>query len=354
MRKPVTTYEKCKEVSLKCKTQKEFKNKYPSEYRFAYKNNHMKDCCSHMKIVRRPNGYWTKEKCHDAALKCKNKTEFRDKYGSANFTAIKNGWIDDICSHMDILKHNGEYWIYEICKELALKCKSRTEFHGYYYAAHKVSLKNNWLDDICSHMKPTNKNKRCIYAYEFSDNHVYVGLTYNLKNRHNRHMKNYKDNSAVNNYMKLSNIEPKLIQLTDYLNIKEAKNKEKYFVEKYKNENWIILNTAKTGSIGGITMKWTKEECYKKALKCKTKTEFYKKYASASGSALKNGWIDEICSHMNEIYVKRGYWNDYNNCLNEAIKQKTRTNFRKYGSGAFKSAVKNNWIDKIYKDMKWL
>ncbi len=34
-----------------------------------------------------------------------------------------------------------------------------------------------------------NKFKRCIYAYEFSDNYVYVGLTLNLDKRNNRHLK---------------------------------------------------------------------------------------------------------------------------------------------------------------------
>ena len=51
---------------------------------------------------------------------------------------------------------------------------------------------------------------------------------------------------------------------------------------------------------------------------------------------------------------QRGYWNKYENCLNEAIKQGTRSKFRKNASGAFKSSVKNNWKDKIYKNMNWL
>jgi len=246
--------------------------------------------------------------------------------------------------------HYKDYWTKEVCQKLALECKSRKEFHNKYRAAFDVSSKNNWLNELCSHMLCINTLYRCIYVYEFDDNFAYIGLTYDINDRHYRHMNN---NSSVYQHMKETNLTPILKQLTDYVEIDIAKEKEKYFVEKYKKENWQILNKAKTGSLGGITTIWSKEKCHKVALKCKTKTEFYKKYTSASGSALKNGWIEEICSHMENKTKPKGYWN-YENCLNEAIKQGTRNKFRIKGSGAFKSAIRNNWKDKIYLYMNWI
>lgn len=47
-----------------------------------------------------PNGYWTYEKCHEAALSCKTRGEFQIKYVGAYNAALKNKWLDDVCSHM--------------------------------------------------------------------------------------------------------------------------------------------------------------------------------------------------------------------------------------------------------------
>ena len=346
------TKDHCIISALKCETQKEFREKYSREYRYSYKNNFIKECCFHMITVKKPNKYWTKEKCQEEALKYNRRTDFQKYSHSANSIAVSNKWMDEICSHMELLKHHEDYCTKEKCQELALNCKSRSEFHTKYYAAHKYATKNNWLNEICSHMIQFNDYKRCIYAYEFSDNSVYIGLTYDLTNRHYRHINSNKDNSSVYNHIKETNLIPELKQLTDYLEINDARLKEGYYVKKYKKEQWKILNKAKTGSLGGITILWTKEKCQEAALKCKTKTEFYKKYSSASSSALSNGWIDEICSHMENKTKPKGYWN-YENCLNEAIKQRTRRNFRVYSSGAFHSSEKNNWLDKIYSYMNW-
>ena len=57
------------------------------------------------------------------------------------------------------------------------KNKTRSEYRDNSYS-YRIALKNEWLDDICSHMKVIgNLHKRCIYVFEFSDKSVYVGLT---------------------------------------------------------------------------------------------------------------------------------------------------------------------------------
>lgn len=48
-------------------------------------------------------GYWTKEKCHEEALKYETKSDFQKFSKSAYSSARKNIWIDEICSHMNIL-----------------------------------------------------------------------------------------------------------------------------------------------------------------------------------------------------------------------------------------------------------
>ncbi len=95
----------------------------------------------------------------------------------------------------------------------------------------------------------------------------------------------------------------KLIQLTDYIEEELAIKKENEYVKKYKNDGWEILNKIKTGSVGGLyngkhTTYWTKERCKDESIKYKSRYSFQKNSGSAYSSAFKNGWLDEICSHI--------------------------------------------------------
>jgi hypothetical protein len=51
-------------------------------------------------------------------------------------------------------------------------------------------------------------------------------------------------------------------------------------------------------------MKWSFENCKKEALKYNYKKDFRNNCKGAYNKALKNKWIDDICSHMNELPLK--------------------------------------------------
>lgn len=98
-----------------------------------------------------------------------------------------------------------------------------------------------------------NRKYRMIYAYEFSDHSVYVGLTFDYKKRGKDHAIDH--NSAVNKHIKETGLTPIRKSLTDYLPVKEAQKMEGAYVEKYRREGWVILNRAKTGGAGSINSK---------------------------------------------------------------------------------------------------
>ena len=99
-------------------------------------------------------------------------------------------------------------------------------------------------------------------------------------------------------------------------------------------------------------MIWTKDKCIELAKKCINRTEFWEN-TSAANACVKNKWMEDIHSIIKCKTKEKNHWNNYENCLNEAIKHGSRKNFRKFGSGAFKSSVKNDWKDKIYTYMNW-
>lgn len=127
-------------------------------------------------------------------------------------------------------------WTKEKCHYEALKYNTRIDFMKNNKNAYGASQKHGWLDDVCSHMiKIGNRLFRCIYVYEFSDNSVYVGLTYNLQKRDISRKKQNDD--AVTKYINETKIIPILRQLSDYIPINDASLLEKEFIKKYLKNN---------------------------------------------------------------------------------------------------------------------
>ena len=302
-----------------------------------------------MPKVIKPKGYWTKEKCIDEALKYDMLSKFQKGSRGAYNRARKENWLDDICDHMinQHTKHkqNG-YWTKGKCQEESIKYQTRVEYRKLSGHSYNIARLSGWLDDICSHMKIIgNNNKRCIYVYEFSDNHAYVGLTYNLKVRNEQHVSQSK--SAVYKHMQQTLLTPTFKQLTDYLSVEDAIDKESYFVEYYKSKDWKILNRTKTGSIGCFNLELTKEKCQEEALKYNTIKDFRKNSHAHYLYSWTNKWLNEVCSHMTRLIKPNGYWTR-ERCKEEASKYNSKKDFRKNCHSAYNASCENNWIAEVY------
>jgi len=290
---------------------------------------------------------WTKDNCKIESKKYFYKKDFKKFSSGAYKASLKNKWIDEITKHMIPLRKNKEDWTIDECRKIASKYKTRTDFNKNDISTYRISLENDWLNDICSHMEYYgNRYLRCIYSCEFGDNSIYVGLTYNIDNRYKRHLKS----GTVKKHIDKTGELPKIKKLTNYLPISEAKIKEKFFLEKYKKSGYKILNKIKTGGVGGSTIIWNYENCKKEALKYKSRSEFAKNNGSAYYSSIKNKWLDDICSHMILKKKPNGYWN-YENCKKEALRYKTKKNFYKNSKGAYNSAKRNKWLNNICEHM---
>ncbi len=286
--------------------------------------------------------YWTFEKCKEEALKFNSRTEFQNNSPSAWGKCRKNNWLDEVCSHMIELRKPKGYWTFEKCKEEALKFNSRLEFKLNSSSIWGICRKNNWLDEVCSHMKLIgNKYKRCIYSYEFLDNSVYVGLTKNLDKRNQEHINN--KNSIISKKI-LKSINYSFKQLTEYIDIEDASNMEKYYVDFYKNNNFKILNKKKAGGLGGNFLKWTEENSKKEALKYTSKKEFKLKSPGAYELCRKNNYLDEVCQHMKK-------WT-FEKCKQLSLECSSRNEFKNKFIMAYRNSNKNGWMDYFYPKTK--
>ena len=148
------TKERCMEDAIKFSTKELWKINNASAHGAAKKNKWLDECCSHMeKKIYKPRGYWSKERCIEESLKYKTKKEWRDNNISSLTCAIKKGWEDECCSHMeeDLIKPAG-YWSKERCLEEALKYKTRNEWKNNCVAALCAAKKKGWYVECTKHM----------------------------------------------------------------------------------------------------------------------------------------------------------------------------------------------------------
>jgi len=237
-------------------------------------------------------------------------------------------------------------WSKEKCHEEALKYDHRIDFKRNSKGAYPAACLNGWLDEICSHMVPLgNKYKRLIYRFIFPDNFCYIGLTHNPNKRKISHVTS--TNSSVYRHTIETGLKPTYEELTDYMEIEQAKEQEEYWKIKSEEQGYFILNKSKTGALGSDILIWTKDKCREEASKYEYRIDFRKNSERAYMAASVNGWLEEICPHLLYKYKK---W-DKEECRKEALKYNSRGEFY-YGScGAWDRARRNGWLDEICSHM---
>lgn len=145
----IWTENRCAVEALKYNTRAAFKRNSKSAYHSSLANRWLNDICAHMPDLKKPNGYWTKDRCAKMAIKFRSRFEFDRKCNSAYSAAVRKGWLSDICNHMVDRR-----WTKERCAEAALKHKTRSDFRRAVDSAYAAAWRNGWLDEICGHMPP--------------------------------------------------------------------------------------------------------------------------------------------------------------------------------------------------------
>jgi predicted GIY-YIG superfamily endonuclease len=290
---------------------------------------------------------WTKEKCQEEALKYSSRSEFRKLSERAYNSSRLNGWLDEVCSHMIPLRNFKGYWTKERCQEIALKYNSRSEFGNNEPTAYSIARIRGWLKEVCDHMSYLgNRVKRFVYIYTFPDNAVYIGLTSDFKRRNIQHTLENSRKSSVYDYIKLTGLIPTSKLLTpEPIPLDDAVKMEINLIKEYRDRNYKVLNTSNGGDVGGNYLIWTKEKCKEEALKYKNKIDFTKGSPGAIAAAYKYGWIDEICKDYDKV-IRDFYWTK-ERCREEALKYDKRYKFKLGSRGAQSSAYKNGWLDEI-------
>jgi len=147
------TKERCIEDAKKYNNPTEWNKNSPSARDASDRHKCYNECISHMSKKRESNGFWTVEKCLIEAQKYSERKEWRAANRSSWSAAKRLGYYEICTSHMYTrkIKPRG-YWTLKLCKEDALNFKSRFEWKKKSSGAYQFALKNGWLNECCQHM----------------------------------------------------------------------------------------------------------------------------------------------------------------------------------------------------------
>jgi len=113
-------------------------------YRFALRHNLAELATKHMIYVTE-HGKWSKEAVFIEAKKYSTIAEWRKLSQSSYVIANRNGWVDDCISHMKIIKRSNGYWTKERILESASRYKTKAEWRKAEPSAYVIAKRNGWL-----------------------------------------------------------------------------------------------------------------------------------------------------------------------------------------------------------------
>ncbi|MBQ0141600.1 MAG: hypothetical protein KBT06_02155 [Prevotellaceae bacterium] len=349
-RKQVTpghwTYARCFEEARKYSTKADFTKFSYGAKQVAVRKGWIKDYTWFIPPFR-----WTEELCIEEARKYTSKLTFLKGNAGAYKYASRKKMFDKFSWFIEEKKPNG-YWTEERCYEEAIKYESKKDFVRGCPAAHSAAVRHGWLEtyewfgnerfDILGRID-------CVYAYVFEEfKTAYIGRTLmrRQKARDKEHIFNT-ESDAVAKFAENNGCEiPPMMILEANLTLSEGQKQEDSWKNHYINLGYELLNKAATGqgvgSLGAINHgKWNKETCLIEAQKYQYVGDFEKQSASACAAARRNGWIKEY-TWLNKRWEP--LWNK-DTCFQEAKKYSSRREFQTSAPGAYNKAIRNGWID---------
>ncbi len=307
----------------------EWRQHFPGAYLKARKLGILQKCTAHMSGGKL-HGHWSKQRCFEEARKYKFIHEFRDKCPGAYAAAIKFGWWAEIKPHFSAAIRE-IHWNKKACMNDALLYDRRSEWAKSSEGAYRSALRNGWLDDCCKHMDSSYiELARYIYAI-YNHKSFYVGLSFDPERRYSQHARTFESSAyeliqEIHCFEVLGGPYPEDV----------SGEKEEFFLKEFAESGRTMLNKASSGSLGAREILWTQEACIADALQYQTRSEWRSAEGSGYDTASRKGWLEICCAHMNQRY---NVWTDEDLVL-EARKHQSKRDWRHSSPASYDIAVR--------------
>ena len=151
------TLDACKTDAIQYKTKGEWQRNSSAAHMAAQRKGWITDCCTHMKKGRKQNGYWSIGQCKSDAKVFNTKSSWRLNSPSGYATAKAKGWIEECCEHMKISRKPSGYWTLERCVQEARRYKTKKAWRLNSGSSYSIAKSRGWLT-LCAIDTPLPQN----------------------------------------------------------------------------------------------------------------------------------------------------------------------------------------------------
>lgn len=343
------TKEECRLEASKYQKKKDFERDSPQYYNYAKEHRFLTEICSHMGTIGKFRYVYVVEFVDHHAyigLSYSPQRRFKQHLNEEKSTVFK------------YIKETGCKYIFKILSStLAEKAVKQEILWMRKYKEEGWVLLNRELDEFANDGSPK-------YTYEYCEM---------IANRY-AHSQNFqKGNSRVYNYAARCDWLDNICQHMDRDSPKAQQwTKEKCQGEAYKYKTRKDFQKGCRGAYAAAYRKkwleeicshmerptphnlyWTLERCQEEANKYATLSDFINGSESAYNAAKRKGWLEIVCVHTKRVNKPAGYWTK-GQCIKEAKKNNTMSEFRKNCPSAYVIALRNGWLDDIRDFLKKL
>lgn len=146
------TLERCIEDAKQYRTNNEWRSAKGGSYPAALRKGWVDQCQAHLSLAYRPRGYWTLERCMEDALNYGTRSGWKEAGGGSYDFARSKGWLNQCCAHMKKVRKPKGHWTLEQCKKDAEQFAGRREWQLANTSGYDMALRNGWVDNCCAHM----------------------------------------------------------------------------------------------------------------------------------------------------------------------------------------------------------
>lgn len=238
---------------------------------------------------------WTKESCRAEALKYTDIKSFAEQSSVAYNIALRNGWFAEY-HWLERKKTPNGTWSKENTEHEARKYHTRKDFKEGSYGAYQAAVLNGWLEGYTWFPIPRNA-KKWNRTSCFEEAKKYRSRT----------------------------------EFREHSIIAYSKARDNHWIDDY---TWFV---------DPISL-WDCESCKEEALKYRYKNDFRYQAYFAYRAACLNDWLKDYDWLIEERNIAPNTKWNYETCYSEAKKYKTKSEFGKYGKGAYDVARRNGWL----------
>jgi hypothetical protein len=116
---------------------------------------------------KKPNGYWTFERCEEEGQKYSSRRAWYINSRSSYNAALRNGWLDQIIPESRYTVPRGHWGDFENCKAEGQKYSSRRAWYINSVSSYDAARRNGWVSQIIPETADSTSDNDAVYLYEF-------------------------------------------------------------------------------------------------------------------------------------------------------------------------------------------